>query len=150
MSARPPDPAWIDRTIELAERGRYGVAPNPMVGAVVIRDGRAVGDGFHRRAGEAHAEIEALAAAGARARGADLYVSLEPCVHSGRTPPCVPTILAAGVRRVVVASGDPNPQVSGRGFSALSRAGVAVARAEARQTTLCSSGRAPSLPTIRA
>src|SRR5262252_10928488 len=80
MSAPPPDPAWVDRTIELAERGRYGVAPNPMVGAVVVRDGRAVAEGFHRRAGEAHAEIEALAAAGGRARGADLYVSLEPCV----------------------------------------------------------------------
>jgi len=133
MSAPPPDPAWVDRTIELAERGRYGVAPNPMVGAVVVRDGRAVAEGFHRRAGEAHAEIEALAVAGGRARGADLYVSLEPCVHSGRTPPCVPAILAAGIRRVVAASGDPNPLVRGRGFSALSRAGVEVLRGEATQ-----------------
>ena len=120
----------MDRALELAERGRYGVSPNPMVGAVVVQDGRLAGEGFHRRAGGPHAEVEALAAAGTRARNADLYVSLEPCVHHGRTPPCVEAIREAGIRRVVVAARDPNPLVRGRGLELLSRAGIAVSRAD--------------------
>jgi diaminohydroxyphosphoribosylaminopyrimidine deaminase/5-amino-6-(5-phosphoribosylamino)uracil reductase len=116
----------MGHAFELAERGRYSVSPNPMVGAVLVRGGRIVGEGFHRRAGEAHAEIVALECAGGRARGADLYVTLEPCTHFGRTPPCVDALKEAGVRRVIVAARDPNPRVSGRGFSVLSRAGIEV------------------------
>lgn len=104
-----------------------------MVGAVVVRGGRAVGTGFHRVAGGPHAEVLALAQAGERAEGADLYVTLEPCAHQGRTPPCTDAILAAGIRRVVAAAGDPNPLVSGRGFSALRRAGVQVLAATPAQ-----------------
>jgi diaminohydroxyphosphoribosylaminopyrimidine deaminase / 5-amino-6-(5-phosphoribosylamino)uracil reductase len=116
----------MDRALELAERGRFTVSPNPMVGAVVVRRGRVVGTGFHRKAGGPHAEVSALAQAGERAAGADLYVTLEPCAHLGRTPPCTDAILAAGIRRLVVAAGDPNPLVAGRGFAALRRAGVRV------------------------
>lgn len=126
----PEDSVWMGRALELAERGRYTVSPNPMVGAVVVRDGVTVGEGFHRRAGGPHAEIVALARAGERARGADLYATLEPCAHVGRTPPCVEAILAAGVARVIVAAGDPHPLVAGRGARALSRAGVRVLRAD--------------------
>ena len=133
MKTRGPDPRWIDRAIELAERGRYGVSPNPMVGAVVVRGGRPIGEGFHRRAGAPHAEIEALARAGDAARGADLYVSLEPCSHFGRTPPCAGAILAAGIRRVVAVSPDPNPLVRGRGLAALARAGIEVVRVEGQR-----------------
>jgi diaminohydroxyphosphoribosylaminopyrimidine deaminase / 5-amino-6-(5-phosphoribosylamino)uracil reductase len=128
-----PDWAHLDRALALAERGRYGVPPNPMVGAVVVRGGRVVGEAFHRRAGESHAEIAALAQAGARARGADLYLTLEPCVHQGRTPPCAPRVIASGVRRVVVAATDPNPLVSGRGVRTLRRAGVEVVFAPAER-----------------
>src|SRR5262245_48515647 len=95
----PIDLAWLDRALPLAERGRESVSPNPMVGAVVVSRGRMVGEGFHRRAGEAHAEILALKNAGSAARGADLYLTLEPCVHHGRTPPCAPAVAASGVRR---------------------------------------------------
>jgi diaminohydroxyphosphoribosylaminopyrimidine deaminase/5-amino-6-(5-phosphoribosylamino)uracil reductase len=125
----PIEPAWLDRALALAERGRFGVSPNPMVGAVLVRGGKVVGEGWHRRAGEAHAEIRALAEAGGAARGADLYLTLEPCVHHGRTPPCAPRVAASGVRRVVVAASDPNPLVSGRGIRALRRAGLEVVRA---------------------
>ena len=125
------DFAWLDRALDLAEKGRYTVSPNPMVGAVVVRGGRAVGEGFHRRAGGPHAEITALGQAGSAARGADLYLTLEPCVHEGRTPPCAPAVIAAGVRRVVVAAADPNPLVAGRGITALRRAGIEVIRAPA-------------------
>ncbi len=120
------DLSYLDRALGLAERGRYGVPPNPMVGAVVVRRGRVVGEAYHRRAGGDHAEIAALARAGSRARGADLYLTLEPCVHHGRTPPCAPRVIASGVRRVVVGATDPNPLVSGRGVRALRRAGVEV------------------------
>ena len=123
----------LDRALALAERGRYGVPPNPLVGAVVVRRGQVVGEGYHRRAGGSHAEIAALAQAGARARGADLYLTLEPCVHHGRTPPCAPRVIASGVRRVVVAATDPNPLVSGRGVRALRDAGVEVVLAAAPQ-----------------
>ena len=124
--AAPVEMKWMDRALDLAERGRYSVSPNPMVGAVVVRAGRAVGEGWHRRAGGPHAEIAALQKAGERACGADLYLTLEPCVHFGRTPPCAPAILAAGPRRVIVAARDPNPLVAGRGLSILSRAGIEV------------------------
>lgn len=121
----------MDRALELAERGRYTVSPNPLVGAVVVKEGRLLGEGFHERAGGPHAEAAALAAAGARARGADLYVTLEPCAHFGRTPPCTEAVLDSGVGRVIMAAADPNPLVAGRGAAALSRAGVAILRADA-------------------
>jgi len=127
----PTDLAWLERAFALAERGRYSVSPNPMVGAVVVRGGRVVGEGFHRRAGGPHAEILALRRAADAARGADLYLTLEPCSHRGRTPPCAPAVIAAGVRRVVVASKDPNPVVSGRGLAVLRRAGIEVVLAGA-------------------
>ncbi len=131
LTGSPVDLRWLDRALELAERGRYTVSPNPMVGAVVVDAGRLVGEGFHRRAGGAHAEVEALRRSGRLARGADLYVTLEPCVQFGRTPPCTEAILAAGICRVVVAARDPNPLVAGRGLRALARAGVEVLRADA-------------------
>jgi diaminohydroxyphosphoribosylaminopyrimidine deaminase/5-amino-6-(5-phosphoribosylamino)uracil reductase len=116
---------FMRRAIELAERGRGLTSPNPMVGAVIVTaDGEVVGEGFHARAGTPHAEVEALRAAGPRAKGATLYVTLEPCAHHGRTPPCAAAIAAAGVARVVAAVGDPNPLVSGRGFAELRRAGI--------------------------
>jgi diaminohydroxyphosphoribosylaminopyrimidine deaminase/5-amino-6-(5-phosphoribosylamino)uracil reductase len=118
--------ALMRRALELAERGRGLTSPNPMVGAVVVRNGEIVGEGFHERAGGRHAEIVALEAAGDRARGATLYVTLEPCNHVGRTPPCVPVIFAAGVTRVVAAAVDPNPFVTGDGAAALRERGVAV------------------------
>ena len=127
----PTDLAWLERAFDLAERGRYSVSPNPMVGAVVVRGGRVVGEGFHRKAGGPHAEVVALRRAGRAARGADLYLTLEPCTHQGRTPPCAPAVIAAGVRRVIVASKDPNPIVSGRGLAALRRAGIEVVLAPA-------------------
>jgi diaminohydroxyphosphoribosylaminopyrimidine deaminase/5-amino-6-(5-phosphoribosylamino)uracil reductase len=125
VAARNRDAAFLDRAFALAERGRASVSPNPMVGAVLVRNGRVVGEGHHRRAGGVHAEIVALRRAGGQARGADLYVTLEPCNHFGRTPPCVAAIAAAGVRRVVAAARDPNRSVAGGGLAALSRAGVA-------------------------
>lgn len=120
------DHAWMGRTLALAAQGRGLTSPNPMVGALVVSDGAAVGEGVHRRAGEPHAEVEALRAAGPEARGASLYVNLEPCVHRGRTPPCVDALLEAGIRRVVVGCLDPNPVVNGRGVEALRQAGVEV------------------------
>ncbi len=120
----------MDRALELAERGRYTVSPNPMVGAVVVKAGRIVGEGFHELAGGPHAEVVALAAAGARARGADLYVTLEPCSHFGRTPPCADALVDSGVARVIVAARDPNPVVAGRGTAALSRGGIEVIEAD--------------------
>jgi diaminohydroxyphosphoribosylaminopyrimidine deaminase/5-amino-6-(5-phosphoribosylamino)uracil reductase len=123
---RPEDFRWMGRALELAARGAGMTSPNPAVGAVLVAAGRAVGDGFHARAGAAHAEAEALGQAGAAARGATLYVTLEPCNHTGRTAPCVDAIRAAGVKRVVVAISDPNPRVSGGGAAALSRSGVDV------------------------
>jgi len=128
---RAVDFDWLDRALALAERGRYSVSPNPMVGAVVVRNGRAVGQGFHRKAGGPHAEVLALRGAGKAARGADLYLTLEPCVHEGRTPPCAPAVIASGVRRVIVAASDPNPRVAGRGIAALRRAGLEVILAPA-------------------
>jgi diaminohydroxyphosphoribosylaminopyrimidine deaminase/5-amino-6-(5-phosphoribosylamino)uracil reductase len=118
--------AYLRETIELARLGRAQSSPNPMVGAVLVRDGHVVGRGFHTYAGVKHAEILALEQAGDQARGATLYINLEPCSHQGRTGPCVVAIVAAGVAEVVAAMQDPNPQVSGRGFAALREAGVEV------------------------
>jgi diaminohydroxyphosphoribosylaminopyrimidine deaminase/5-amino-6-(5-phosphoribosylamino)uracil reductase len=118
------DEAHLREALGLAERGRGTTHPNPKVGAVLVRGGRVVGRGWHRRAGGPHAEVEALRQAGARARGATLYVTLEPCNHFGRTPPCVDQVVAAGVRRVVIAVADPNPRVRGKGVRALRQAGI--------------------------
>lgn len=113
--------------MELARRAQGLTSPNPLVGAVVVNNGRVVGEGHHHQAGAPHAEIEALQAAGERAQGGTLYVTLEPCVHRGRTGPCVPAVLDARISRVVMALTDPNPRVTGLGIEALSRAGVTVA-----------------------
>lgn len=133
----PDDLTFMRRALDLATRARGLTSPNPMVGAVVVRDGTVVGEGSHRQAGGLHAEIEALEAAGERARGGTLYVTLEPCIHQGRTGPCVPVVLGAGIGRVAVAVADPNPKVRGRGIAALSEAGVEVVagvlEAEARE-----------------
>src|SRR5262245_49314226 len=120
------DERFMRRALELAERGRGHVEPNPLVGAVVVKGGRVVGEGWHQRFGQAHAEVNALAAAGEAARGATLYVTLEPCCHHGKTPPCTDAVRAAGVARVVAALGDPFPQVAGRGAAVLRAAGVTV------------------------
>jgi len=120
------DEAHLRRALRLAARGRYRTAPNPRVGAVLVRDGVVVGEGWHRRVGGPHAEAEALAAAGERARGATLYLNLEPCCHHGRTPPCVEALLAAGVARVVASHRDPDPRVGGHGFERLRAAAVEV------------------------
>jgi len=122
-----PAERFMRQALDLAEQGRGLTLPNPMVGAVVVTPaGEVVGEGFHARAGGPHAEVEALRAAGARARGATLYVTLEPCSHYGRTPPCATAIVEAGVARVVAALGDPNPLVAGRGLAILREAGVEV------------------------
>ena len=115
----------LERALELAERGRGTTHPNPLVGAVVVRDGEVVGEGWHERKGEPHAEVNALRAAGERARGATLYLTMEPCAHHGSTPPCTEAVLAAGIARVVAASLDPNPKAGG-GLEVLRAAGVEV------------------------
>ena len=118
------DHRHMARALELAARGLYSTDPNPRVGCVLVMDGAVVGEGFHARAGEAHAEVLALAAAGARARGATAYVTLEPCAHQGRTPPCVEALAAAGVARVVYAIADPNRAVRGQGALRLAEHGI--------------------------
>jgi diaminohydroxyphosphoribosylaminopyrimidine deaminase / 5-amino-6-(5-phosphoribosylamino)uracil reductase len=125
-SMNESDLQWMERALELAERGRGHVEPNPLVGAVVVREGKVVGEGWHEKYGQAHAEINALAAAGEAARGATLYVSLEPCCHHGKTPPCTDAILRAGIGRVIVAMLDPYPAVSGRGAHLLRESGLRV------------------------
>jgi diaminohydroxyphosphoribosylaminopyrimidine deaminase/5-amino-6-(5-phosphoribosylamino)uracil reductase len=120
------DDVWMARALALARRGLGRTHPNPAVGAVFVRGGRVVGEGFHRRAGGAHAEVEALRAARGTVRGADLYVTLEPCSHEGRTPACAVALRELGLRRVVVAMVDPNPRVRGRGIRLLRASGVRV------------------------
>jgi diaminohydroxyphosphoribosylaminopyrimidine deaminase/5-amino-6-(5-phosphoribosylamino)uracil reductase len=120
------DERWMERALELARRGVARTHPNPMVGCVVVRAGRVVGEGYHVYEKKKHAEIVALERAGKRARGATLYVNFEPCCHTGRTGPCTEAIVAAGVRRVVAAMRDPNPAVSGRGIRRLRRGGIQV------------------------
>src|SRR5215210_5887851 len=114
------------RARELAELGRYTAAPNPLVGAVVVRDGAVIGEGWHARAGDEHAEIVALENSGPAAKGAELYVTLEPCNHHGKTPPCTDAILRAGVKRIVAGHLDPNPKMRGRSIDLLREAGVEV------------------------
>ncbi len=120
------DLRYMNRALRLAVCGLRSSAPNPAVGCVLVKAGRVVGEGFHARAGEAHAEVAALVAAGASARGATAYVTLEPCSHYGRTPPCARALIEAGVVRVVAATGDPNPHVAGAGFRSLREAGIVV------------------------
>ncbi|MBI2902609.1 MAG: bifunctional diaminohydroxyphosphoribosylaminopyrimidine deaminase/5-amino-6-(5-phosphoribosylamino)uracil reductase RibD [Candidatus Methylomirabilis oxyfera] len=120
------DERFMRRALDLAQTGRGRTSPNPMVGAVVVRDGRILAEGYHAYAGGPHAEVVALAGAAGAAAGADLYVTLEPCCHQGRTPPCTDRIIAAGIRRVVASVVDPNPLVSGRGVETLRAAGIVV------------------------
>ena len=120
------DEQCMHLTLSLARKGMGTTSPNPMVGAVLVKGNRIIGKGYHRKAGTPHAEVVALSEAKEEARGATLYVNLEPCVHTGRTPPCVNSIMAAGVRRIVVAMLDPNPQVNGKGINELKKAGIEV------------------------
>lgn len=120
------DEAWMRRALDLARQGRGWVNPNPLVGAVIVRDGQVIGEGFHPRAGEGHAEVFALRAAGEKARGATAYVTLEPCNHQGRTGPCTQALIAAGIQRVVFAVEDPNPLTASQAASTLTQAGIAV------------------------
>lgn len=121
-----PRPEFMRLALRLARKGVPRTSPNPAVGAVLVRGGREVGSGYHRAPGTPHAEIEAIRAAGKGTRGADLYVTLEPCDHTGRTGPCTEAIIRAGIRRVAAAMEDPNPRVRGRGFRTLRRAGIEV------------------------
>ncbi len=140
MSFSAVDHGFMARALRLAELGLNTATPNPRVGCVLVKDGEVVGEGWHERAGEPHAEVHALRAAGDKARGATAYVTLEPCSHHGRTPPCANALVDAGVVRVVAAMTDPNPQVSGRGVQLLTHAGiraeVGLLEAEARELNL--------------
>ena len=133
----PQDTAMMRQALQLAGQGRFSTSPNPRVGCVIARGGQIVGQGFHLRAGEAHAEVHALRQAGSAAEGATAYVTLEPCAHHGRTPPCAEALVQAGVSRVVAAMRDPNPLVGGKGFDILRNAGISVSygllEAEARE-----------------
>ncbi len=126
MKEPSQDSAYMARALQLAERGLYTTKPNPRVGCLLVREGEIVGEGWHIRAGEAHAEINALAQAGDRAEGAETFVTLEPCSHSGRTGPCVEALINAGISRVVAAMKDPNPKVAGKGLEKLRQAGIDV------------------------
>lgn len=122
----PSDLEWMADALRLAKKGLYTTSPNPRVGCVIVKDGVKVGEGWHQKAGEPHAEVHALRAAGDQARGATAYVTLEPCSHYGRTPPCAEGLIKAGVARVVGAVRDPNPSVAGRGYEMLRQAGIEV------------------------
>jgi len=122
---------YMNLALSLAERGRPTVSPNPMVGCVIVKDGNIIGQGFHERAGEAHAEMIALREAGAEAKGADMYVTLEPCCHYGRTPPCTDAIIQAGIKKVYAACIDPHHFMAGKGIATLTAAGIEV------ETSLC-------------
>lgn len=124
MSATAEDYRWMARALQLAHRGLYSAHPNPRVGCVIVAGGELVGEGWHQRTGGPHAEVVALAQAGTRAAGATAYVTLEPCCHQGRTPPCTMALQRAGVRRVVFAAADPNPRVGGGGARQLAEAGI--------------------------
>ena len=127
MSFSAVDHSMMARALRLAERAMWTTTPNPRVGCVLVRDSWIVGEGWHEKAGEPHAEVHALNAAGRRARGATAYVTLEPCSHHGRTPPCAEALIAAGISRVVVAMTDPNPLVAGKGLALLAAAGIETA-----------------------
>jgi diaminohydroxyphosphoribosylaminopyrimidine deaminase/5-amino-6-(5-phosphoribosylamino)uracil reductase len=126
MQVTSQDIEWMTRALRLAARGLYTTTPNPRVGCVIVNNGQMVGEGAHLKAGEPHAEVHALRAAGEQARGATAYVTLEPCSHFGRTPPCADALVNAGVSRVVVAMQDPNPLVAGNGIARLQAQGIAV------------------------
>ncbi|WP_176372481.1 bifunctional diaminohydroxyphosphoribosylaminopyrimidine deaminase/5-amino-6-(5-phosphoribosylamino)uracil reductase RibD [Pseudoalteromonas sp. A601] len=127
MQFTEQDHFYMSRAIELAKRGRFTTTPNPNVGCVLVKNGEIVGEGFHQLAGQGHAEVNALAMAGEQAKGAIAYVTLEPCSHFGRTPPCAEGLKNAGVRKVIAAMVDPNPQVAGKGLAILADAGIEVA-----------------------
>ncbi|ENX26180.1 riboflavin biosynthesis protein RibD [Acinetobacter sp. CIP 101966] len=126
MAELNQDQVWMRRAIELARQGQYSTKPNPNVGCVIVKDGIVIGEGFHPQAGQPHAEVFALRQAGEQARGATAYVTLEPCAHYGRTPPCAKGLVEAGVAKVVVACPDPNPLVAGKGVQILKDAGIEV------------------------
>lgn len=126
MSELNQDQVWMRRAIELARQGQYSTKPNPNVGCVIVKDGVIVGEGFHPKAGQPHAEVFAMRQAGDQARGATAYVTLEPCAHYGRTPPCAKGLVEAGVAKVIVACPDPNPLVAGKGMQILKDAGIEV------------------------
>jgi diaminohydroxyphosphoribosylaminopyrimidine deaminase/5-amino-6-(5-phosphoribosylamino)uracil reductase len=140
MSFSAVDHGTMALALQLAERGLWTTSPNPRVGCVLVRDGGIVGEGWHERAGAPHAEVNALRAAGDRARGATAYVTLEPCSHHGRTPPCAEALIEAGVSRVVAAMTDPNPLVAGKGLAMLQAAGIVTAsgllESEARELNI--------------
>lgn len=140
MSFSAVDHGMMARALQLAEHGLWTTSPNPRVGCVLVRNGEIVGEGWHKKAGEPHAEVHALRAAGERARGATAYVTLEPCSHHGRTPPCAEALIAAGVSRVVAAMADPNPLVAGQGLAKLCAAGIETAsgllESEARELNI--------------
>jgi diaminohydroxyphosphoribosylaminopyrimidine deaminase/5-amino-6-(5-phosphoribosylamino)uracil reductase len=133
--ATKADRQYMARALELAAKGRGKTSPNPMVGAIVVNRGKVIGEGYHQALGKAHAEVVALKKAGSKARGATLYVTLEPCCHTGRTGPCTDVILAAGISRVVYASKDPDPRVSGKGAATLRRSGIEVVNGVLKKET---------------
>ena len=133
MSTEVNHERFMARALQLAKRGLYTTDPNPRVGCVVVKDGQIVAEGWHQTAGAGHAEVEALKAAGESAKGATVYVTLEPCSHTGKTPPCADQLIRAGIVEVVCAMQDPNPLVSGRGFERLRQAGIPVVNAVLEQ-----------------
>ena len=126
MRVTDKDISFMKRALSLAAKARGMTSPNPMVGALVVKNGKIISEDYHKKAGEPHAEALAILSAGDKAKGAILYVTLEPCCHHGRTPPCSEALIAAGVRRVVTALTDPDPRVSGQGHAALRAAGIGV------------------------